>query len=151
GVGLLAELHPPRRARVQAAQQIAAFRFMVSFPKCTPRLCGSLFRPNIGSRYALIGGLGGRRLRVRMQGRGPPRGGAERILFEADGSDRVRRCFRLRSSREATQTVHYGRGAGFRDFLCLPPAQENRASGGALPINRDRSRLPSRSGAKSCI
>jgi hypothetical protein len=29
---------------------------------------------------------------------------------------------------------HDGRGAGFRDFLCLPPVQENRASRGTLPI-----------------
>lgn len=29
---------------------------------------------------------------------------------------------------------HDGRGAGFRDFLCLLPAQENRASRGTLPI-----------------
>ena len=29
---------------------------------------------------------------------------------------------------------HDGRGAGFRDFLCLLPAQENRASRGTLPV-----------------
>jgi hypothetical protein len=29
--------------------------------------------------------------------------------------------------------LYLGRGAGFRDFLCLLPAQENRASRKTLP------------------
>jgi isoamylase len=36
--------------------------------------------------------------------------------------------------RRRSRITHDGRGAGFRDFLCLPPAQENRASRGTLPI-----------------
>lgn len=42
--------------------------------------------------------------------------------------------------------MHAGRGAGFRDFLCLPLAQENRASKGTLPISFAAASFAARTG-----